>query len=67
MATRVDTPQLGLPMEKGTALRRLTHEGEPLVLLQTKKVECELVDGAPAAHFLAKPTSLLENPEPCLP
>ena len=26
-----------------------------------------LVDGAPAAHFLAKLTSLLENPEPWLP
>ncbi len=58
MATRVDMPQLGLTMEKGTILQWLKAEGErvekgqPLVLIQTEKVEYEVE--APASGTLLK-------------
>ncbi|MBI3989496.1 MAG: 2-oxo acid dehydrogenase subunit E2 [candidate division NC10 bacterium] len=58
MATRIDMPQLGQTMEEGTILRWLKKEGdqvrkgEPVVLLQTEKVEYELE--APAPGQLAK-------------
>jgi pyruvate dehydrogenase E2 component (dihydrolipoamide acetyltransferase) len=48
MPTRVEMPQLGLTMEKGTILQWLKAEGEvlekgqPLVLIQTEKVEYEV-------------------------
>ena len=48
MATRIDMPQLGLTMEKGTILQWLKAEGErvdkgqPVVLIQTEKVEYEV-------------------------
>ncbi len=48
MATRLDMPQLGLTMEKGTILQWLKAEGErvekgqPVVLIQTEKVEYEV-------------------------
>jgi len=53
MATRIDMPQLGLTMETGTILQWLKAEGErvekgqPVVLIQTDKVEYEVE--APAA------------------
>jgi pyruvate dehydrogenase E2 component (dihydrolipoamide acetyltransferase) len=56
MATRIDMPQLGLTMEKGTILQWLKAEGEkvekgqPVVLIQTEKVEYEVE--APAAGTL---------------
>jgi pyruvate dehydrogenase E2 component (dihydrolipoamide acetyltransferase) len=56
MATRVDMPQLGLTMETGTILQWLKAEGEkvekgqPVVLIQTDKVEYEVE--APAAGTL---------------
>jgi pyruvate dehydrogenase E2 component (dihydrolipoamide acetyltransferase) len=58
MATRIDMPQLGLTMEKGTILQWLKTEGEklekgqPVVLIQTEKVEYEVE--APAAGTLLK-------------
>ena len=58
MATRIDMPQLGLTMEKGTILQWLRVEGEkvekgqPVVLIQTEKVEYEVE--APAAGTLLK-------------
>jgi len=58
MATRLDMPQLGLTMEKGTILQWLRGEGEmvqkgqPVVLIQTEKVEYEVE--APAAGTLLK-------------
>jgi pyruvate dehydrogenase E2 component (dihydrolipoamide acetyltransferase) len=58
MATRVDMPQLGLTMEMGTILQWLKAEGEalekgqPLVLIQTEKVEYEVE--APASGTLLK-------------
>src|SRR5574341_2411278 len=58
MATRLDMPQLGLTMEKGTILQWLRAEGEmlqkgqPVVLIQTEKVEYEVE--APAAGMLLK-------------
>jgi pyruvate dehydrogenase E2 component (dihydrolipoamide acetyltransferase) len=58
MATRLDMPQLGLTMEKGTILQWLRTEGEmvqkgqPVVLIQTEKVEYEVE--APAAGTLLK-------------
>ncbi len=58
MATRLDMPQLGLTMEKGTILQWLRAEGEmvqkgqPVVLIQTEKVEYEVE--APAAGTLLK-------------
>src|SRR5574341_1342447 len=58
MATRVDMPQLGLTMEKGTILQWLKAEGDtvekghPVVLIQTEKVEYEVE--APAAGTLLK-------------
>ncbi len=58
MATRVDMPQLGLTMEKGTILQWLKAEGEalekgqPLVLIQTEKVEYEVE--SPASGTLLK-------------
>ncbi len=58
MATRIDMPQLGLTMEKGTILQWLKAEGEklekgqPVVLIQTEKVEYEVE--APAAGMLLK-------------
>lgn len=58
MATRVDMPQLGLTMEKGTILQWLKAEGDrlekgqPMVLIQTEKVEYEVE--APAAGTLLK-------------
>jgi pyruvate dehydrogenase E2 component (dihydrolipoamide acetyltransferase) len=58
MATRIDMPQLGLTMEKGTILQWLKAEGEklekgqPVVLIQTEKVEYEVE--APAAGTLLK-------------
>src|SRR5574337_1188396 len=58
MATRIDMPQLGLTMEKGTILQWLRAEGEsvqkgqPVVLIQTEKVEYEVE--APAAGTLLK-------------
>lgn len=61
MATRVDMPQLGLTMEKGTILQWLKAEGEalekgqPLVLIQTEKVEYEVE--APASGTLLKVVS----------
>ncbi|MFA5026446.1 MAG: dihydrolipoamide acetyltransferase family protein [Candidatus Methylomirabilota bacterium] len=48
MATRIDMPQLGLTMEAGTVLKWLKAEGEavekgqPIVLIQTDKVEYEV-------------------------
>ncbi len=56
MATRIDMPQLGLTMEKGTILQWLKAEGEkiekgqPVVLIQTEKVEYEVE--APAGGTL---------------
>ncbi len=56
MATRIDMPQLGLTMEKGTILQWLKAEGErvekgqPVVLIQTEKVEYEVE--APGAGTL---------------
>lgn len=53
MAIRIDMPQLGLTMETGTILQWLKAEGErvekgqPIVLIQTDKVEYEVE--APAA------------------
>lgn len=58
MATRIDMPQLGLTMEKGTILQWLKTEGEklekgqPVVLIQTEKVEYEVE--APATGTLLK-------------
>jgi pyruvate dehydrogenase E2 component (dihydrolipoamide acetyltransferase) len=58
MATRVDMPQLGLTMETGTILQWLKVEGEriekgqPVVLIQTDKVEYEVE--SPAAGTLLK-------------
>ena len=58
MATRLDMPQLGLTMEKGTILQWLKAEGEkvekgqPVVLIQTEKVEYEVE--ATAAGTLLK-------------
>ncbi len=58
MATRIDMPQLGLTMEKGTILQWLKAEGErvekgqPVVLIQTEKVEYEVE--APGAGTLLK-------------
>jgi len=58
MATRIDMPQLGLTMEKGTILQWLRAEGgkldkgQPVVLIQTEKVEYEVE--APAAGTLLK-------------
>jgi len=58
MAIRLDMPQLGLTMEKGTILQWLRAEGEtvqkgqPVVLIQTEKVEYEVE--APAAGMLLK-------------
>jgi pyruvate dehydrogenase E2 component (dihydrolipoamide acetyltransferase) len=58
MATRLDMPQLGLTMEKGTILQWLRAEGEtvqkgqPVVLIQTEKVEYEVE--APVAGTLLK-------------
>ncbi len=58
MATRLDMPQLGLTMEKGTILQWLMTEGakvqkgQPVVLIQTEKVEYEVE--APAAGTLLK-------------
>ena len=58
MATRLEMPQLGLTMEKGTILQWLRAEGEtvqkgqPVVLIQTEKVEYEVE--APAAGMLLK-------------
>ncbi|HSD51911.1 MAG TPA: dihydrolipoamide acetyltransferase family protein [Candidatus Methylomirabilis sp.] len=58
MATRLDMPQLGLTMEKGTILQWLTAEGamvqkgQPVVLIQTEKVEYEVE--APATGTLLK-------------
>jgi pyruvate dehydrogenase E2 component (dihydrolipoamide acetyltransferase) len=55
MATRIDMPQLGLTMEKGTILQWLRAEGEtvqkgqPVVLIQTEKVEYEVEAPAPGA------------------
>src|SRR3989337_1589048 len=55
MATRIDMPQLGLTMEKGTILQWLRAEGEtvqkgqPVVLIQTEKVEFEVEAPAPGA------------------
>ncbi|MBI4536833.1 MAG: 2-oxo acid dehydrogenase subunit E2 [candidate division NC10 bacterium] len=58
MATRIDMPQLGLTMETGTVLRWLKSEGEtvekgqPVVLIQTDKVEYEVE--SPAAGTLLR-------------
>ncbi|HSB78193.1 MAG TPA: dihydrolipoamide acetyltransferase family protein [Candidatus Methylomirabilis sp.] len=58
MATRIDMPQLGLTMEKGTILQWLKAEGEavekgqPVVLIQTEKVEYEVE--SPGAGTLLK-------------
>jgi pyruvate dehydrogenase E2 component (dihydrolipoamide acetyltransferase) len=58
MATRVDVPQLGLTMETGTILQWLKAEGDqvekgqPVVVIQTDKVEYEVE--APAAGTLLK-------------
>jgi pyruvate dehydrogenase E2 component (dihydrolipoyllysine-residue acetyltransferase) len=58
MATRIDMPQLGLTMEKGTILQWLKTEGgtvekgQPVVLIQTEKVEYEVE--SPAAGTLLK-------------
>ncbi len=58
MATRIDMPQLGLTMEAGTILQWLKAEGEtvekgqPVVLIQTDKVEYEVE--SPAAGTLLK-------------
>ena len=58
MATRIDMPQLGLTMEKGAILQWIRTEGEqvtkgqPVVLIQTEKVEYEVE--APAAGTLLK-------------
>ncbi len=58
MATRIDMPQLGLTMEKGSILQWLKAEGEriekgqPVVLIQTEKVEYEVE--APGAGTLIK-------------
>lgn len=58
MATRVDMPQLGLTMEQGTVLKWLKREGdevrkgEPLVMIQTEKVEYEME--SPGAGVLRK-------------
>jgi pyruvate dehydrogenase E2 component (dihydrolipoamide acetyltransferase) len=58
MATRIDMPQLGLTMETGTILQWLKAVGEkigkgqPVVLIQTDKVEYEVE--SPAAGTLLK-------------
>jgi pyruvate dehydrogenase E2 component (dihydrolipoamide acetyltransferase) len=58
MATRIDMPQLGLTMETGTILQWLkaegdrTEKGQPVVLIQTDKVEYEVE--APASGTLLK-------------
>lgn len=58
MATRIDMPQLGLTMERGTILQWLKAEGQtvekgqPVVLIQTEKVEYEVE--SPAAGTLLK-------------
>jgi len=58
VATRIDMPQLGLTMEKGAILQWIRAEGEqvtkgqPVVLIQTEKVEYEVE--APAAGTLLK-------------
>lgn len=58
MATRIDMPQLGLTMEKGTILQWLRAEGDklekgqPVVLIQTEKVEYEVE--TPVAGMLLK-------------
>lgn len=58
MATRIDMPQLGLTMETGTILKWLAAEGEsvakgqPVVLIQTDKVEYEVE--SPEAGVLLK-------------
>jgi pyruvate dehydrogenase E2 component (dihydrolipoamide acetyltransferase) len=58
MATRIDMPQLGLTMETGTILQWLKAEGDrvekgqPVVLIQTDKVEYEVE--SPAAGTLLK-------------
>jgi pyruvate dehydrogenase E2 component (dihydrolipoamide acetyltransferase) len=56
MATRIDMPQLGLTMETGTILQWLkalgqrVERGQPVVLIQTDKVEYEVE--APASGTL---------------
>ena len=56
MATRIDMPQLGLTMETGTILQWLKavgdtiEKGQPVVLIQTDKVEYEVE--SPAAGTL---------------
>jgi pyruvate dehydrogenase E2 component (dihydrolipoamide acetyltransferase) len=58
MATRIDMPQLGLTMETGTILQWLkavgdtVEKGQPVVLIQTDKVEYEVE--SPAAGTLLK-------------
>ncbi|RPI10364.1 MAG: hypothetical protein EHM71_03745, partial [Zetaproteobacteria bacterium] len=58
MTTRIDMPQLGLTMETGTILQWLkvegdrTEKGQPVVLIQTDKVEYEVE--APASGTLLK-------------
>jgi pyruvate dehydrogenase E2 component (dihydrolipoamide acetyltransferase) len=58
MATRIDVPQLGLTMETGTILQWVKAEGDtvekgqPLVVIQTDKVEYEVE--APVAGTLLK-------------
>jgi pyruvate dehydrogenase E2 component (dihydrolipoamide acetyltransferase) len=58
MATRIDVPQLGLTMETGTILQWLKAEGDkvekgqPVVVIQTDKVEYEVE--APATGTLLK-------------
>lgn len=58
MATRIDMPQLGLTMETGTILQWLKavgdtiEKGQPVVLIQTDKVEYEVE--SPAAGTLLK-------------
>jgi pyruvate dehydrogenase E2 component (dihydrolipoamide acetyltransferase) len=58
MATRIDMPQLGLTMEKGTILQWVKAQGEtvekgqPVVLIQTEKVEYEVE--APSAGTLLR-------------
>ena len=58
MATRIDMPQLGLTMETGTILQWLkavgdtVKKGQPVVLIQTDKVEYEVE--SPAAGTLLK-------------
>ena len=66
MATRIDMPQLGLTMETGTILQWLkaigdtVEKGQPVVLIQTDKVEYEVE--SPAAGTLLK-TAATEGDE----